>query len=623
MSVTSIPTISGLVDQSFAVEPLSGPKDTFYYLETFPDEIYSKSPDTHLYKFMRLLLGEAGVGGLVKDLLNARLSVEELGVNTFDLDAFFGSPFAFGRIIDETLDLDPSGLIESAVWSTLKAKDARYRNRALDYMNGARAGNSPVGMRLTARAGLGHNVEIVENYRYLFDIHSDDPLGLDYYGKTLSTEEMIVLPRWEIGTSVSQVISLLGEPLAPNIGDFYIEYNGIKSNTYSYTYDDGTGPLTFLTIPFNGTSDHIRLALEALPGIDVGEVSVSGGPGPLSPWIISFEGDLSNLDIPNLQIVSNLGYATDPDDISTIQLDNPITITINSITGIKESVDDIVVLAEEDKYSFQQAIDRIRAQTTIPTIGQSAGKSVRTNWRSAYSSSEYSEVIRYVTGSSLVLWPPILSINWIESNVEHEAPRLNDDLQYHYSGFHNTASVEASSNFLTPAGPVNTAEALANYAEPLFITSTSTSAAFINGIYPVGYQGLPGVPPLRYSADDFWGSLERSGDESLTIKLPFVSAVNYISMDVGLQPLIVSIAYDAQDGLEDSEWIDVTPVEPYNNLLMPPITSTQNNWASVGLTFSNILGEIIFARALKITFSRQQSYAGMITVKNLRLARNI
>lgn len=620
-NTVTIPTTRDTVAQRYLLEPLGGPKDVFYYLERFPEEIYHKSPDTHLYKYMRSMLGEGGVNWLKKNYLEARILLEELGIELFDLDKFYGGPFQFGRILEENFDEDPYGLIPRDQWELIKSKSARYRNRALDFVNGARAGNTPFGMRLVAKSGLGHDVEIIENYKYLYDSHSDDPLGIEYFGKTSSTEEMVVLPRREIGISETQLIFFRGDPNAPNMGDFGIIYNGQNSSDYTYVYDDGSGsgPQTYNRIPYDGTRDHVRLALESIPQIGVGNVFVEGGPGPVAPWIITFTGLLADRDVPELQLDHTISYNNDTS--------NPVTAIVNTLTGGREAVDEIVNLPPRVQHSLMEAVDRVRPQTTIMTLNSAPGLRSRNNWNASLATSEYTEVIRYATGSAQVRWPALDSIHWIVDQQEREAPRVRNDLQYHYLGWHNITTISASSAALTSSGPLEANRALADYAEPLLVTSATeladgSAASFINGIYPTDYQDLPGVPPVRYKEDQFWESAVGTGDETLQLNFSFVKAVNYLSFDLNRVPLQIDIEFDAYDH-ESQLWVSVTPVEPYSNIMTTSADQAQNPWASIGLTFSNRKGQLVFTRSLKIRFTRQQSYTGSIKVKNLRAARNV
>jgi hypothetical protein len=642
MTTVEIPTGSDVVLQQFLLEPLGGPKDTFYYLWRFPEEIYTKAPDSHLYKYLRALLGENGVNWIRKNYLQARILLEELGIELFDLDKYFGSPLQFGRILEEQLAEDPYGLIPKDVWETIKAKDARYRNRALDYFNGARAGNTPLGMRLASKAGLGHDVEIIENYRFLFDAHTDDPLGLGYYGQTKSTEEMIVLPRREVGQDEQQVIWFAGEPELPNAGDWYIIYDGHPSVNYPYEWqyytrtDDGFASLKKVRrsfIPFNASADEVRTALEAIPAIGANNVDVQGGPLPTRPVIITFKGKLGNKDIAELDCQNyTLGYY-DPGSLFP-KTDNPVFIRIATTIGGREVTDEAVFIPAADMYFLESAVDRIRPQTTIMSLGSAKGLRERQDWGQVFPSSEYVEAVRFVSGNPDVAWlPPNANkpnVYWIESGIEKLAPRVKDDLRYHYTGYHNVSVVEASTMGVE-AGAVLTADRiLADYAEPLVVTSATEhrlgTSSLVNGIYPTEYQTLPGVPTLKYNEEQYWASARSQTDEQITLRFPFVTCANYLMMEIWKMFLTVNVEYDAYDGTDDALWIPVTPIEPYSNFVIPAAEQDTNPWELMSLTFVNRKQEMIWTRALRITFTRSgNSLTDRLAVKvrNLRTARNV
>jgi hypothetical protein len=127
----SLPTFTDSVDLRWFIEPLGGSTNPRNYLDSFPDELYSKSPDSHFVKFMYALLGPAGIGTYKQSVLNARLALEAHGFETFDLEAFYSDPFRFGRILNEIYDEDPTGLFPRDIWDQIKAKDESYRTRAI------------------------------------------------------------------------------------------------------------------------------------------------------------------------------------------------------------------------------------------------------------------------------------------------------------------------------------------------------------------------------------------------------------------------------------------------------------------------------------------------------------
>lgn len=178
------------------IEPLSGPADIDDLLDYFPDTVYQQGRDTHLYRFLTALCGDAGAALLKKQSYYARLSTEAEIVSFQDLDNFYTTNFKFRRLADESYEFDPSSQsLSSDEWNEAQQKDNMYRARMLDFFNATRLGNSPAGMALAGQSGSGVDVDIIEHYRYVFDQFSDDPLGITPYGTTVSTNEYVLFPR--------------------------------------------------------------------------------------------------------------------------------------------------------------------------------------------------------------------------------------------------------------------------------------------------------------------------------------------------------------------------------------------------------------------------------------------
>lgn len=658
-NLTSLPTFTDSVSRDLIIEPLQGARNLDHYLARFPEEVYNKAPDSHFMRFMAVLLGTSGVNWLRQNYLDARIQLEEMGLDAYDLDKFFGDPFAFGRILDEDVDFDPNGLVTKAQYEAFRVANSKYRNRAIDFMNAARAGASPLGMRLAARAGLGHDVEIIENYRYLYDNHADLPLGIPYQGNTLSTEEFVIIPRREVATNETQRIIMSWDPNVGLGGTFVLTFNG-----------ESTAPINW-----NATSDDVRAALENLNQIAVGDVFVSGGPSSAAPtealygWNVTFLRNLGGQDVPEL-IVSpalndGLGNANPTASMAVV----------TTVAGL-ESVDAPVYVAPRDQRHLQEAIDRLRPVPTIPTFGLGAGTTSRTVYSSVFPTSEYKEVLRYVTGTPSVTWPSTDNVLWIERNIEHEAPKYSGDLQHHYKAFHNIANTrayfqdgaedapadftQADSHasehvgnyglahvarfpFLANASTAQATadKALADYTEPLLVTNTKTVDGklrpVINGIYPTEYQALQGVPAVRYKDDQFWSSIERTdGDEYLELDLGSVQAVNFVAFETTRKPVSISISYDLLDASPARRWQPVTPVTTYSNEVFPG--EGDNPWQPIELSFWNTKNEMIFTRFMRIKFSRTDSsflvaapspytrnipLPWSVDVRNLRVGRNV
>jgi hypothetical protein len=642
MATTTTPDITGVVDQSFFASPLGGPQHPISYLDRFPESIYNKGIDSHLVRFMYALLGPAGVGWLRKNYLEARLKLEDFGIDTFDLDKFYGDPLSFGRILEEVYDEDPKGLLTRDQWERIKAKDAAYRNRAVDYVRGARAGNTPLGMKLVARSGLGHEVEVIENYRYIYDQLSDDPLGIPKHGFTNSTNEMIVLPRRELPRSEVQTITISGSPTGGRLRLFFPVANEAVAEVFvAYNATAFVGD----PVPVGGNFNNIRAALETIPAIGRGNVIVTGGPFPDNPISVQFTGALGYSDVPQLISTNELTGGTSP------------AIAIETTQSAIDTADEVVSISPRDKHYLREAMSRIKPVTAILSYGSSPGLTQTQVWNAAYSTSEYHEVVRFVTGQTGVPWPNYDSIHWIESAIEHQAPRVLDDLQHHYRGFHNIGGITASSRQVGQFTPFQTTmfpvlgfdrpddyeydpdRALADYAEPLTVTANTRSSnpvQLINGIYPVDYSSLPGVPSICYEEEQFWASDEQAeGPEYLEIDFGTPQAVNYLYFETTRKPCDIEISYDLLDGNDESDWrpVTLTPGLPASTSVgYDPGAS--NPWQTLEFYFNNAKGQMIYARRLRINLTRRNDLNSpfntgvdklpfSIEIRNLRAARNV
>lgn len=81
--------------------------------------------------------------------------------------------------------------------------------------------------------------------------------------------------------------------------------NEVQTVTISGSPTGGTFTLTFRgqttgTIAYNATAATVQTALEALPSINPGNVTVTGGPGPATPYTVTFTGQLGGLDVAQM-----------------------------------------------------------------------------------------------------------------------------------------------------------------------------------------------------------------------------------------------------------------------------------------------------------------------------------
>lgn len=560
-SDTSLPTFTQQVDQTVFIEPLGGPSDPASLLDRFPDELYDKSSETHFMRFMYSLLGPAGVGWIKKQYLDAKLKLYAQGFDTFDIERYYGDPFGFGRVLLEQLPDDPSNLLTREQWDAIKTRDESYRNRAIAFFNAARAGNSPLGMELAAQSGLNHAVFIIENYRYLFDLHSDEPLGLSHYGTTYGTEEFIVVPRQDTSASEIQVISFANTTAI--------------SGTFMLSFKGQTTP----PIAWDASYFDVEAALQKLGVIGDNGVSVTGGPSP-NPFVVTFTGPLSAQDVPQITVASSLQD----------NLGGSVSMSVRTLVGGVEPVDEVVHMSDEYQHNMQSAIDFLRPVNSVPTVSSGEATRTRQDFRTVHASSQYTEVIKFVTGSEDIAWPEPDSLNWIEPGKEKEARRIQGDLQQHYTAYHTPAGITAytdgalddpdyeelvgvlanyKSEHIGQYGPAqvnlfpflsseiddsfvfSSTKALPPCSQPMEVTTQDdeTVSPLIGGTVAAASIDNDGSGSIVIQSQRWWSSLERNAPAAdfLEIDLGLVRVVNWISFDITRKPFAISLDFDYLD----------------------------------------------------------------------------
>ena len=95
------------------------------------------------------------------------------------------------------------------------------------------------------------------------------------------------------GTDEVQTITITGTPTG---GDFTLDFKGE----------------TTAVVAYNAAAAAVQSALEALPNIDPGDVTVAGGPGPGTPWTVTFGGQYEDEDVPQLIAVGNFTGGSSP-----------------------------------------------------------------------------------------------------------------------------------------------------------------------------------------------------------------------------------------------------------------------------------------------------------------------
>ena len=631
------PDITTTINQQVFIEPLGGPKHPVSYLDAFPETLYNKSLDSNLVALMYTLLGPAGLGTLKQNYLQARLNIENNGLRTTELDSFYAEPFSFARLAFETYTDDTEGLLDHEALTEIQESDLSYKNRAINYLKAVRAGGTLLGIELAAKSALNREVDIVENYHALYDRYSDDPQGLEFIGLTQSTEEAILLPRQEHPQSAQQTLSI--EEGNPIEGTWQLTLpmgpGGGKEEVQNTTT---TGPLSF-NIDFGELTE----ALEALPVIGNHNVSVTGGPFPGNPLVVSFTGELADRPIPQFLVTKNLLA-----DVEGKLCEIEVAVEQVGVSADGENA----VIPTEDWYFAQDAIDNIRPVTCILTPGKAPGLTKRQIPNAAFADSEFIEVLRYVTGKRGLPWPPVSTTTWIEPGVENEGPMALDGQHANYVNFHNVPAASAYTEtdaedtkvgpfskeqqtqypflaaFQNPLGEFTALDAAVNPPEPL--TARAGPEPLINSIYPAVYQTLTQIGGAPSETAPFWASTERlEGIDFLEIDLGTVQAVNFITFEASQKPFKIGVAYDLLDAAPDKRFIPITiqsELDAQSTLSLSYDAHNVNQWTLVTLNVSTSLETMIYTRFIRFEFARKPKglpFPYSIEVRNLRIGRNI
>lgn len=95
------------------------------------------------------------------------------------------------------------------------------------------------------------------------------------------------------GTSEVQTVTITGTPTA---GSFTLTFNG----------------QTTATIAYNAAAAAVKTALDNLSNIEVGDVTVGGGPGPGTPYTVTFTGQYASTDVPQMTAAHTFTGGTAP-----------------------------------------------------------------------------------------------------------------------------------------------------------------------------------------------------------------------------------------------------------------------------------------------------------------------
>lgn len=174
--LTSQPTLPTLEQQTNMV---SADRSTAERMTHFDPDLYDVRDTSHLSRFMRALLGDAGVGQLHKRYTLTRLESTLDGTNFYDLDGFYGSLLSVPRRADERLPVDPmdpkAGMASEDDWDTMLAADARYRERIINLARALVMAGTPQGIKSMAETLMDAPCALTETWKLVDEDFANVP----------------------------------------------------------------------------------------------------------------------------------------------------------------------------------------------------------------------------------------------------------------------------------------------------------------------------------------------------------------------------------------------------------------------------------------------------------------
>lgn len=208
--------------------PLLSPRVLRERANHFDPDIFDLTPESHLSRLLRVLMGDAGVGQLHKLALIHRLGQTAQGTNFYDLDRLYGYLFRIPRADTEELSLDPTRETGTAAqWMQQHARDGSYRSRMLQFAHAINHGPTTLGATLAVEALLNVDCEVFEMWRY----HDRPSLYTVDRSRTASRREIIVRPTRQLTLLEEYSLHKVLQRLKPADTVVTIDTTGILSHS--------------------------------------------------------------------------------------------------------------------------------------------------------------------------------------------------------------------------------------------------------------------------------------------------------------------------------------------------------------------------------------------------------
>lgn len=218
-------------------DPLLPDRNVIDRLGHMDPEIYDLSDNSHLMRFLKVLMGGAGAGGLRKQIAVARLQNSFRGMHFLDLDRFYGSLFGIKRTQAELMPdfgtlaapavFDPyTDTAGSDAWDDVHSRDASYRSRLVAFAKAIPHGATYPGLRAAAEALFGVECEIYESWTWIDEQNlagTQQPVTLYTYTAVGATN-----PSWTTAETGHTWGALTGSSSA---GTYFLGRTGQKNRS--------------------------------------------------------------------------------------------------------------------------------------------------------------------------------------------------------------------------------------------------------------------------------------------------------------------------------------------------------------------------------------------------------
>jgi hypothetical protein len=196
-------------------------------LHHFPAAVYDLSPQSHLSRLIKSVLGDSCMGLISKQYAQARMNDVILTTHFSDLDRFFGDVLGVHRLEAETLPFNPyTDQATPEAWADIHARDASYRARIEQFSRGMNMGGTIEGIETVTEAILGCPVQVYETWTFV-DQFASSPGGLlaanigsNYYSEVV-TQTYASLDR-QTYADIEGGIGSYGRTTSSNRGEFIV-----------------------------------------------------------------------------------------------------------------------------------------------------------------------------------------------------------------------------------------------------------------------------------------------------------------------------------------------------------------------------------------------------------------